>query len=178
MGADTALVPLHPEAVDERTVRWVIPAGVLTFVGSPTTVPSGLAALVADGTIVGLVVEPSAVLVTLAPGHSWRGDGAAVRAALQQALTQPEQWSPPAGSSRDDLLKAAALELVDSAVGDYVRSHGGSIAVLAASDGVVEVRLSGTCAHCPMVDRTLKNGVEAALRSRYPELRKVVAHVE
>ncbi|MFN2608405.1 MAG: NifU family protein [Acidimicrobiales bacterium] len=59
---------------------------------------------------------------------------------------------------------AAALETVRP----YVESHGGTLELLDVSDGVVEVRLAGSCSGCSGSAVTLSQGVEEALRDHLP----------
>lgn len=40
---------------------------------------------------------------------------------------------------------------------------------------IVEVRLIGMCAHCPMSEITLKQGIEAEIKKEIPEIKKVIA---
>ncbi len=171
------LVPLHPEPVagDDHTLRWVVPVGVLDFVGAPREVPACLQTLLDDGTIEALAVEPAAVRIRLSAPASWRVDGPRMRAAVQEALAVPEQWSPVGNGSPDEVLRMAVQEVIDGDVGAYVRSHGGDVALLEVHDGEVDVRLSGTCTHCPASDVTLTDRFETAVRARYPALRAVRA---
>ena len=39
--------------------------------------------------------------------------------------------------------------------------------------GVLEVRLEGHCAHCPMSQITLKQGIEAEIKRTIPEVKSV-----
>ena len=41
--------------------------------------------------------------------------------------------------------------------------------------GIVEVRLIGMCAHCPMSQITLKQGIEAEIKKEILEIKKVIA---
>lgn len=52
-------------------------------------------------------------------------------------------------------------------------SHGGDIEVVRIDDGVVEVRLQGTCDGCPSAAATLTYGVEAALRRHWVNYRRL-----
>lgn len=174
-----SLVPVHPEAVDtdERVLRWRTPAGVLTFVGTVAAAPGELGALLEDSVLESMTAEPDAVHMRLAPDRDWRTEGTRVRRALQSALRTPEQWIPGAGAGTedDDLLRGAVRQVLAGEVGDYVRSHGGEITLLAAAEGRVELRMSGACSHCPATDHTLGNRVETAVRELYPGLRGVSA---
>ena len=168
------LIPLHPEQVDgdERTLRWVIAAGTFDFVGVPAGLPGELTALIGDGTLDSVEIEPTAVRTRLGPDRSWRQEGARVRTALQVGIARPTEWS--AGrrgpGSADEVLRMAVLEVIDGEVGDYVRSHGGQVDLVEAHDGRVEVALSGACTHCPAAGFTLTERFEVALRALYPDL--------
>lgn len=50
----------------------------------------------------------------------------------------------------------------------YVHSHGGEVEVLDVTEGVVHVRLAGSCSGCSASDITLTQGVEEALRTGLP----------
>jgi len=56
-----------------------------------------------------------------------------------------------------------------------VQADGGDIELVAVEKGVVKVRLQGHCVGCPMSALTLKQGVEAHLKRRIPEVVKVEA---
>jgi Fe-S cluster biogenesis protein NfuA/nitrite reductase/ring-hydroxylating ferredoxin subunit len=69
-------------------------------------------------------------------------------------------------------------ELVDDAldsVRPYIHSHGGEVELLAVDDGVVHLRLAGSCVGCAASSMTLKRGIEEALRAGYPGFKEVVA---
>lgn len=40
--------------------------------------------------------------------------------------------------------------------------------------GIVQVSLIGMCAHCPMSQMTLKQGIEAELKKQISEIREVI----
>lgn len=172
-----SMVPMHPETViDEPSVlRWIIPAGLLPFVGPVTAVPAALQSSIDDGTVTRLDVEPTAVRIRLAPGRSWRTEGDRIRTALQGALEVPDAWTPQSDASPDAILRMAVLEVIDGDVGDYIRSHGGIIELVDVSDGRVRLSLNGSCSHCPASDVTLTERVESAVRSRFPAVREVTA---
>ena len=56
-----------------------------------------------------------------------------------------------------------------------IQADGGDIELVAVEKGIVKVRLQGHCVGCPMSAMTLKNGVEAHLKRRIPEIVKVEA---
>jgi Fe-S cluster biogenesis protein NfuA/nitrite reductase/ring-hydroxylating ferredoxin subunit len=66
-------------------------------------------------------------------------------------------------------------EALDS-VRPYIHSHGGDLELMSVEDGVVHVRMSGSCQGCAASAMTLRRGIEEALRAGYPGFREVVAH--
>ncbi len=161
-------IPLHAERVtgEPQAVRWVVPAGRLP-VGRVTAAPGRLGALFADGTLSTGLVENSAVWLWLRDGESWSALGAKVRGALQDALADPSGWTVAAAPG--EVLEWVTADLLVGVVGDFVRSHGGT--VIAQRDGdTVTVRLGGACEHCPAAGLTLRQRLLGALRDRCPDL--------
>lgn len=69
-----------------------------------------------------------------------------------------------------------AMRDVESALADVrpmVESHGGIIEIDDVTDGVVSIRLTGTCDGCPSSSATLTYGVEAALREHWAHFRRL-----
>lgn len=179
-------VPLHPEATeDPRTIRWVVPAGLLDFVGVPRIVPAPLADLLADGTLVSVRGEPAAVLAT--SDQPWRSVGPRVRTALAAALEDPEGWVGPGngvgtgdggsvvgGSVVGDLggaeavLEAAVRQVMTGEVGAYVRSHGGEARLVSIEGAVATIALSGACSACPARGMTLEARFARAVEALCP----------
>ncbi len=56
-----------------------------------------------------------------------------------------------------------------------IQMDGGDVELVAVEKGTVKVRLQGHCAGCPMSAMTLKQGIEAHLKRRVPEVSKVEA---
>jgi Fe-S cluster biogenesis protein NfuA len=167
-------VSLHPQPYpgEPDVVRWV--TAPLPFVGEVAVVPPDLDALLVDGTLASVYAEPSAVLTRLGPGHTWAYDGPRVRTALHAALADPGGWTPsPNGRSDDAVLADLARSVIDEITGPYARSHGGIISLVAVHDGLVTVRLGGSCHGCPAARFTLHLHLERDLRLRYPSLRGV-----
>jgi Fe-S cluster biogenesis protein NfuA len=80
------------------------------------------------------------------------------------------------GLGEGPALEAEASEAVDAALAEVrplVESHGGALEVDHVKDGVVAVRMLGTCDGCPSSSATLTYGVEAALRDHWPNFRRL-----
>ena len=56
-----------------------------------------------------------------------------------------------------------------------IQADGGDVELVAVEKTTVKVRLTGACAGCPMAAMTLKQGVEALIKERVPEILKVEA---
>lgn len=55
-------------------------------------------------------------------------------------------------------------------------ADGGNVDLVDVSDdGVVKLKLTGTCGCCPMSQMTLKMGIEKILRQEVPEIKEVIA---
>ncbi len=67
----------------------------------------------------------------------------------------------------------AAVDAALDEVRPLIESHGGAIEVESIAEGVVRVRLQGTCDGCPSSSATLTYGVEAALREHWPHFRRL-----
>ena len=61
------------------------------------------------------------------------------------------------------------------AVRPYLKSHGGDCDLISVTDGVVHLRLKGTCGSCASSSLTLKNAVEEALYEVAPDIKEIVA---
>ncbi|HEV2766834.1 MAG TPA: NifU family protein [Acidimicrobiales bacterium] len=80
------------------------------------------------------------------------------------------------GLGQGQELQTEATAAVDAALDDVrplVESHGGALEVASVKDGVVTLRMLGTCDGCPSSSATLTYGVEAALREHWPHFRRL-----
>ena len=66
---------------------------------------------------------------------------------------------------------AEALEKVRP----HLDSHGGNVQLLGINDGVVRLRLEGTCRSCPSSMETLKLAIEAAIFAAAPDVVSIEA---
>lgn len=57
-----------------------------------------------------------------------------------------------------------------------LQADGGDIELIdVTEDGIVKVKLSGACGHCPMSGHTLKMGVERYLKEKIPQVKEVIS---
>ena len=67
-------------------------------------------------------------------------------------------------------LKTRVARVVADEVLPLLRMDGAGVEVLDVSDGVVRVRLHGTCTGCPATIQAVIMGIEDELRKRVPEV--------
>lgn len=68
-------------------------------------------------------------------------------------------------------------EEVENAIKDvrgFLQAEGGDCEIVDVEDGIVKVRLKGTCKGCPFATITLKMRIEAIIKEKVPEIKEVV----
>jgi Fe-S cluster biogenesis protein NfuA len=73
-----------------------------------------------------------------------------------------------------DPPETRVLRALDT-VRPYLRSHHGDVEFVGLRDGVVRLRLVGSCGSCPSSSVTLKKAIEEALYAAAPEIVEIVA---
>ncbi len=73
-----------------------------------------------------------------------------------------------------DSIQKRVQEALDE-IRPQIQMDGGDVQLVAVEGSTVKVRLVGHCAGCPMSQMTLKNGIEAHLKSVVPEVQTVEA---
>ena len=74
------------------------------------------------------------------------------------------------------MIDKKKIELVLDTLRPYLQEDEGDIELVNITEqGIVEVRLLGTCAICPMSTMTLRAGIERALINKIPEIKRVEA---
>jgi len=72
------------------------------------------------------------------------------------------------------MLTTEVLQKSLEQVRPYLQRDGGDVEfVRLTNDGIVEVRLTGSCVSCPMSLMTLRAGIERALMLAHAEIRRV-----
>ncbi len=69
-------------------------------------------------------------------------------------------------------IEKKILEVIDK-LRPFLISDGGNIEFIKFEDGIAYVKMMGHCANCPMMDMTLKEGIEIAITSEIPEVIEV-----
>ena len=72
-------------------------------------------------------------------------------------------------------IEKKIIHILESKVKPAVANDGGDIKFLNYQDGVVKVKLQGSCSGCPSSTITLKRGVQNLLQHYIPEIKQVEA---
>lgn len=56
----------------------------------------------------------------------------------------------------------------------FIINDGGNIEYVKYEDNIVYIQMKGACAHCEMLDLTLKSGIETAIKEEVPEVKEVI----
>jgi Fe-S cluster biogenesis protein NfuA len=114
--------------------------------------------------------------------------GSALQRLVNSLLQTPAGEQALANAIEDDLV--AAMLLLHSLHPDdmetrvlrgiekvrpYLKSHGGDVELASVRDGIVRLRLHGSCGSCPSSSITLKNAVEDALFEVAPDIVEIVS---
>ena len=58
----------------------------------------------------------------------------------------------------------------------YLISDGGNIEFVKYENNIVYITLSGNCEECPLIDVTLKDGIEQMITTEIPEVKEVLLY--
>lgn len=89
-----------------------------------------------------------------------------------EIVAQAEYMQPAVGS---DEVEQKIITLIEEQVRPAVAMDGGDIVFEGFTDGVVKLRLRGSCSGCPSSMMTLKSGIQALLTRMVPEVQSVEA---
>ena len=56
----------------------------------------------------------------------------------------------------------------------YLIGDGGNIEFIKYEDNIVYIKMLGACAGCALIDYTLKDGIEMAIKEEVPEVKEVI----
>lgn len=114
--------------------------------------------------------------------------GAALQALIDHCIATPEGERILDQALQDDLvssmfllhnlhpddLETRVLRGIES-VRPYLKSHGGDCELAGVDNGIVHLRLHGSCGSCPSSSLTLKSAVEEALFQAAPDIKEIIA---
>ncbi len=65
------------------------------------------------------------------------------------------------------------IEVIDQ-LRPFLINDGGNIEFVKFEDGIVYIKMMGACADCSMIDLTLKDGIESAIKEEVPSVKEVI----
>jgi Fe-S cluster biogenesis protein NfuA len=98
---------------------------------------------------------------------------AAVRIAREQLLLKKRLSAQAAANAAGPMPRLEELEPVIDEARSILRRDGGDIELVGLAQGVLTVRLKGSCSGCPRAPLDLKQVVETLVRGRYPQITSV-----
>lgn len=135
-----------------------------------------LKALWAIPGVKGLFFTRAFVTVTKAEEASWHELIPQVKEVLKTYLPQGPL---PAPTTEVETGHSAIEQQIQAILEEYIRPgiamDGGDVEFVSFEDGVVKLRLRGSCSGCPSSLYTLKAGIEALLTRLVPEVQAVEA---
>lgn len=102
----------------------------------------------------------------------WRGELFLEQAALDPVVGEL-LTTYSLGVDVDEAVAERVIQLALDDVRPYIHSHGGEIEVVAVDDGVVRLRMHGSCNGCTAADQTVAQQIEMSLRDHWIDFRRV-----
>jgi len=72
-----------------------------------------------------------------------------------------------------DLQEQTIIDIIEH-LRPFLINDGGDIEFIKYENNIVYIKMMGACSNCHMLDITLKEGVEAAIKSEVPEVKEVI----
>ena len=69
--------------------------------------------------------------------------------------------------------EAKIIEIINK-LRPFLMNDGGNIEFLKYENGIVYIRMMGACANCDMLNVTLKEGIEEAIKMEVPSIKEVI----
>ncbi len=129
----------------------------------------------------GVFLGHNFITVTKEDGKSWEDIIPPLKSTLKAFLESGEPIvnnlpeAEPVSSADEDPTIRRIKQLLDENIRPAVAMDGGDITFEDFDDGVVKLRLQGSCSGCPSSTMTLKMGIEGLLTRMIPEVKQVEA---
>ena len=173
---DTLPTP-NPDALMFRLQEALVPTGTFEYRSAAQAYDAPLPRRLFDlPGVTSVLVAPRFVTVNKEPGVSWPELVPQIKASIRDFLDSGDMAVPDADAAtthRDDPIERKVIALLDEFIRPAVAQDGGDILFRGIEDGVVLVKLIGSCHSCPSSTATLRQGVERMLLEEVPEVRGV-----
>ncbi|KAF7665643.1 hypothetical protein LDENG_00136090 [Lucifuga dentata] len=173
----------NPNTLKFLPGRTILESGTMNFAGPRDAYSSPLARQLfrIDG-VKSVLLGPDFITITRSDANmDWKVIKPDVFAAIMDFFTTGlpvvnEDSTPSADtapSDDDDEVVAMIKELLETRIRPTVQEDGGDIVYRGFEDGVVKLKLQGSCTSCPSSIVTLKNGIQNMLQFYIPEVESV-----
>lgn len=134
--------------------------------------------------VAGVFVGPDFVTVTMQEGSAWGNVKGLIRELVADFVERgeapvgvpPPEMKPGAHSAEAATeLDKRIIEVLDREIRPAVAMDGGDIVFAGFDNGVVMLKLKGSCNGCPSSMMTLRMGIESRLKAQFPEVESVQA---
>lgn len=170
----------NPDGRKYETSRWLAEGSPRELRKGAPDLPPLAARLLAIGSVTAVMFHRNAVTALRTPGADWAPIDRAVETAIHEHLLVggPLVVGPSASGESDTALEALVRAVIASTVLDKVHRDGGDLQLIGVVDGVVRLRLVGSCRACPASRLTLQAGVRLALDEALPGRIRAVEAVD
>ena len=174
---DTLPTP-NPEALMFRVQEMLVPNGTFEYRSAGEASDAPLPRRIFDlPGITSVLVAPRFVTVNKESEVPWPELVPQIKAAVRDFLESGDMAVPDsdlAVAQYTDPVERKVVKLLDEFIRPAVAQDGGDIMYRGLHDGIVHVKLIGSCASCPSSTATLAMGVERMLLEEVPEVRGVL----
>lgn len=66
------------------------------------------------------------------------------------------------------------IEKIIEKVRPYIQMHGGDVVLLEITDGIVKLKVTGSCVGCSMADLTYQQVLGGAIKEEVPEVKEIL----
>lgn len=73
----------------------------------------------------------------------------------------------------NEMSKEKQIKLLIEKIRPFLINDGGDIEFIKYEDQIVYIKLKGACDGCPMMDITIKDGIEQIIKNEIPEVKEV-----
>lgn len=73
----------------------------------------------------------------------------------------------------NEMNKEEQIKLLIEKIRPFLINDGGDIEFIKYENQIVYIKLKGTCDGCPMMDITIKDGIEQIIKNEIPEVKEV-----
>uniref|UniRef100_UPI0037E923DE NFU1 iron-sulfur cluster scaffold homolog, mitochondrial n=1 Tax=Semicossyphus pulcher TaxID=241346 RepID=UPI0037E923DE len=173
----------NPNSLKFLPGRTVLEAGTMNFAGPRDAHCSPLARQLfrIDG-VTSVFLGPDFITISKSDDNmEWKVIKPDVFAAIMDFFTsglpvvnedsRPNEDTAP--SDDDDEVVAMIKELLDTRIRPTVQEDGGDVLYRGFEDGIVKLKLQGSCTSCPSSIITLKSGIQNMLQFYVPEVESV-----